>query len=252
MQDNGVRLLLAWLVPVFIAFSLISGKQMHYLLPMLPALMLLVARGLQEPVSSQKRGLLPVSMVMMSIGILFLYLPGQAGQHNIPEWVSAIPSLTGWLVITLGLLLPILAKRYNKHQHVMLLAGSNFALVLLLSVFVLRPALPSYDLSQFSQRVADLQNSYIPVAYVGTYHNQFQFSGRLQQPIDVISKAGQSNWIKKHPDGRLILNVKRANDPLVGISEQSILFRNKWMLMIKASSMARVMAHKDPFSIRGG
>ncbi|HED16067.1 MAG TPA: glycosyltransferase family 39 protein [Gammaproteobacteria bacterium] len=252
MQEPGVRLVLAWLIPVFIAFSLISGKQVHYLLPVFPAFILLIARGLQEPVSSQKRGLLPVSMVMVSIGLLLLYLPDQAGLRHIPEWVKDIPSFSGWLVIALGLVIPFLGKRYDKHQHVMLLAGGNLALVLLLSVFVLRQALPSYDLSQFSQRVAEIQNSSIPVAYVGTYHDQFQFSGRLHQPVDVISRADQRNWIKKHPDGRLILNGKRANDPLLGISEQSILFRNKWMLIVKAASFARVMARKDTITVHGG
>ncbi len=37
------RLLLIWMVPVFIAFSLISGKQPHYLLPLFPAVALWLA-----------------------------------------------------------------------------------------------------------------------------------------------------------------------------------------------------------------
>ncbi|HEY7759891.1 MAG TPA: glycosyltransferase family 39 protein [Burkholderiales bacterium] len=45
-SDPGVRLLLAWTVPAFIGFSLISGKQPHYLLPLVPGFALLAAHAL--------------------------------------------------------------------------------------------------------------------------------------------------------------------------------------------------------------
>ena len=41
--DHNVRFLACCIIPVFVAFSLISGKQPHYLVPLLPALILLVA-----------------------------------------------------------------------------------------------------------------------------------------------------------------------------------------------------------------
>ncbi|HXV07278.1 MAG TPA: glycosyltransferase family 39 protein [Burkholderiales bacterium] len=45
-SDPGVRLLLAWIVPPFIGFSLISGKQPNYLLPLVPGVALLAAHAL--------------------------------------------------------------------------------------------------------------------------------------------------------------------------------------------------------------
>ena len=47
-QDSGIRFCLAWAIPVFIAFSLVSGKRIHYLLPLVPALALIVARAVDE------------------------------------------------------------------------------------------------------------------------------------------------------------------------------------------------------------
>ncbi len=43
ISDNGVRFCLIWFLVVFVAFSLISGKQPHYLLPIVPAFALLIA-----------------------------------------------------------------------------------------------------------------------------------------------------------------------------------------------------------------
>lgn len=45
---EGLRFLLFWIVPVFIAFSLISGKQPHYLVPLVPGVALFVAYRLQS------------------------------------------------------------------------------------------------------------------------------------------------------------------------------------------------------------
>lgn len=43
-EEAGLRFLLCWIVPVFIAFSLIGGKQPHYLVPLLPGVLIFIAR----------------------------------------------------------------------------------------------------------------------------------------------------------------------------------------------------------------
>ncbi len=53
LRDNrddqwGIKFLLCWIVPVFISFSLISGKQPHYLVPLMPGLMILMAYTLRK------------------------------------------------------------------------------------------------------------------------------------------------------------------------------------------------------------
>lgn len=40
--EPGLRFLLCWMVPVFVCFCLISGKQPHYMVPLLPGVMLAV------------------------------------------------------------------------------------------------------------------------------------------------------------------------------------------------------------------
>jgi 4-amino-4-deoxy-L-arabinose transferase-like glycosyltransferase len=44
--ENGTRFCLAWALPALIVFSLVSGKQMHYLLPLMPAFAIIAARAL--------------------------------------------------------------------------------------------------------------------------------------------------------------------------------------------------------------
>lgn len=47
-RDDATRLLLCWIVPAFILFSLMIGKRAIYLLPLLPAIAILMARSLTD------------------------------------------------------------------------------------------------------------------------------------------------------------------------------------------------------------
>lgn len=46
--DATLRFILCWFVPVFIAFSIISGKQVHYIVPLAPAMVLFLLIGLKD------------------------------------------------------------------------------------------------------------------------------------------------------------------------------------------------------------
>lgn len=48
LASSGNRFLLCWLAPVFISFCLISGKQPHYLLPLLPGIAIVLTLCLQK------------------------------------------------------------------------------------------------------------------------------------------------------------------------------------------------------------
>jgi 4-amino-4-deoxy-L-arabinose transferase-like glycosyltransferase len=57
-----VRFALAWIVPALGILSLISGKQVHYLMPLLPGLALLAAAALPE-IETRGRGVVILSLV---------------------------------------------------------------------------------------------------------------------------------------------------------------------------------------------
>jgi hypothetical protein len=60
------------------------------------------------------------------------------------------------------------------------------------------------------------------VANEGTYHAQFQFHGRLAQPIAQLTRNEIPGWLEKHPDGVLVMYVKQKN------AETRSLFRQPY------------------------
>ncbi|MCC6598765.1 MAG: glycosyltransferase family 39 protein [Alphaproteobacteria bacterium] len=61
----GLRFILCWCVPVVIAFSFIGGKQPHYLIPLLPGVLIVIAYGMKMDMCRVKN--LSIAMVIMLI-----------------------------------------------------------------------------------------------------------------------------------------------------------------------------------------
>lgn len=95
LPDSGVRLCLAWIVTAFVVFSVLSGKQVHYLLPLVPPAALLVSRALstwtreRESVSRDpfafvpKAALAATAVVTLAMGI-WMHTPPAASQDVSP------------------------------------------------------------------------------------------------------------------------------------------------------------------------
>ena len=74
-----MRFLLLWTLPVFLAFSLISGKQPHYLVPLLPGVLLLIAFWLKAPLKK-------ITTVTLSVICILVIGQGIASQTFFPRY----------------------------------------------------------------------------------------------------------------------------------------------------------------------
>lgn len=78
-SEWAVRFLLCWIVPVFIAFSFISGKQPHYLVPLLPGVLLLIALWLKTPLKK-------ITTVTLSVICILVIGQGIASRTFFPKY----------------------------------------------------------------------------------------------------------------------------------------------------------------------
>ncbi len=203
-RDSGVRFCLAWLVPVFMGFSLISGKQEHYLLPLLPALALLMSYILfTVPTEVRRMDALLPALSFIAIGIVLLLAPYLAPRYPGLPWVSQIPPLAGTALVLCGVMLVAVVPKNVTHGLTALML-SSVLLVVMVEWGVVRVIAPSYDLKVIAEHINSLQQSGHRIAHVEKYFGQFHFSGRLQQPLDVIDRKDVSAWIARYPDGLVI------------------------------------------------
>lgn len=211
--DAGVRFLLVWVLPLLIAFSLISGKQVKYLLPLVPAAILLLARlaAAAEPVP--RRPLLAAFMLILGGAVLaslpFLVSPERA------YWATQLPLWPGAALVVIGVL-TLLIPAVAPDRQVLLITISSVLLVIGGHLGVLRPAALSYDLEPIAERLGRLQAEGRPIAHLGRYHGQFHFYGRLEQPLEEIAQRNVEQWVDRHPEGYVILYYDKWDGPETG------------------------------------
>ena len=216
LDDVGVRFCLAWAVPVFIAFSFISGKQVHYLLPIFPAFALLAARGLNALDNIPGRmARLGVAICIMLIGAILLVLPHWAIRASFAEWMFHIPVSTGILLLLCGVVLMVW-KPMSIEREVWLTASASVVMILVLHLAVIHTAGLAYDIRPISAKIKSLQDSGVPLANDGKYYGQYQFAGRLQRSIEETRAERFSAWFDAHPGGRIIYYFDPSEDTPFG------------------------------------
>jgi 4-amino-4-deoxy-L-arabinose transferase-like glycosyltransferase len=104
-RERGTRFLLAWLVPAWIVFELVVTKLPHYVLPLYPAIAVLIAGTIERGVLSQnhwlERGtllwlLIPVLLTGAAIAALVV-LDGKLGLAAWPFTAAAVAfGLLAW------------------------------------------------------------------------------------------------------------------------------------------------------------
>jgi 4-amino-4-deoxy-L-arabinose transferase-like glycosyltransferase len=202
-HDSGVRLVTIWLLFTLISFSLISGKQLHYLLPVLPAFALLLAYLLvQTHQQPQRWDTLGLGMVIILLGALLISVLFVV--QKLPVWTIHISPIWGILLIILGSIVAIRQFATLKPQLIFL-SGVSVLLSLLIPLIIIRAAGISYDLQKISQYISNLQQNKSIIAHFGKYYGQYHFLGHLQQPLPIVNEANLCSWVRQHPKSQLIV-----------------------------------------------
>ena len=210
--DMGVRLCSAWALPVFVAFSLISGKQVHYVLPLFPAFALLIARCLANSQASSRNHILPISITIIIVGIILVGLPHYASTHaNLAIWLQALPPSLGYFIALLGLLLYALTK-LSTPQVVAQISIISIAITTITLLVVMRIAGDAYDIRPISAKLKTLESQHIPLAHSGKYPGIYNFVGRLAQSPTILEEADIAPWFSAHSNGRLIEYFKNKEE----------------------------------------
>lgn len=242
--DRGGRFCLAWMLPVFIAFSLISGKQVHYLVPLFPAFALLAARVMatgDRPVGKHSGGLwLPTGLMLVTgAGLMGISLGSGSFLHDeIPELPSFLPGL----VLAVGGAAAFFVGR-RWAQPIIILGLVGVASPALLQIAVAPMLHAAYDVRPIAHAIRQAQDNGHQVAHVGKYHNQYQFFGRLQQPLVVVQENGLKDWLTQHPTALVVVYVSNAHQ-LGGVTTIALQqYRGKIAALLDASAALRFLTH---------
>ncbi|MCP4639262.1 MAG: glycosyltransferase family 39 protein [bacterium] len=156
-EGEGMRLLLAWVVPAFVVFSLMSGKRALYLLPLYPALAILLARSVLDLMdgnhaSWRRRSAYAWAAIMVLLSSApFVLL--QTPYADI--WTPAFLTITGACLVS-ALDTVVHAVKADANRLHVRLAGAIVAVAALAAVVVLPSINPHKSASAFCAPIRQL------------------------------------------------------------------------------------------------
>ncbi|MBH90405.1 MAG: hypothetical protein CMF71_09310 [Magnetovibrio sp.] len=241
-KDNGIQFCLAWFLPALVTFSCISGKQLHYLLPVFPALALIGGRLLVD--HHQERGgqglwkhyglHIPASL-FITLGLFLILAPTFIKKIGLLPMVVEVDFMWGVLLALLAVALIYFGQKTNSLKHrAASIATMSVALVVFLHLS-LKPVLNErYNLKTFSEQLRKWQESGISIAYLGKYHGMFNFLGRLEAQVRPVGLQypDLENWQKANPNGYLIVPVGKKHEEVTPIYTQP--YRGRRLIVISA------------------
>ncbi len=246
----------ALFVPAFAVFCLVSGKQPHYLLPLLPGLALYLAVVLSRDGAALRGRLFGVLLLLAGVALAVLpYLAARAHgvatldgfvrSHSITESAlhvgAGIWPVWGALAVVLGLYLLWRGSVFAGPRTLALVSVATATIGMLA---LAQGVGPYVDVSVAAARIKHDHDAGIPIAHLGWHHGLFEFAGRLTQPLEKVDYANLRTWCAAHPTGEIVTFYTKY--PITAKPELELPYRFHRILFWRAADLLAAPAAPAP------
>jgi 4-amino-4-deoxy-L-arabinose transferase-like glycosyltransferase len=218
LDSTILRFLFIWVVPVFVCFSLISGKQVHYLFPCLIGVFVFIGMLISNDKALEKKRdiILPAAIITFLISVpailkLFAIEMSELFNRHLMDDVflriTAIYSVGGAL-LAIGLF--ILVRNQPILRQLMAMALSMVIFMGVLHLEGEKSFYKNYDLTPMAKIIN--QNKGRPMAFLRNYHGEWGFMARLDHPVEQILPEDLPAWFKKYPNGIAFLRTSKEQE----------------------------------------
>jgi 4-amino-4-deoxy-L-arabinose transferase-like glycosyltransferase len=205
--DAPMKFLICWALSSLLILSLVSGKQIHYLLPAFPAAALILTRLLTanpRVIPKQDLAFIIAGTIALAISpILVNHLPlpySAVIQNLIPDWYAVPLAACGILLIPWS---------FKRTEATVFAVGTASILFVVIVIVSARSTLwKSFDFRPLAQTAASHGSN---IAWHGLYEGQLNYLGHVRYVHETRDVDELSQWLIQHRDGILIKELSAAN-----------------------------------------
>ncbi len=233
-RDAGVRFCVFWASSGLVAFSLVSGKQVHYLLPFIPALALLLARGLslREAAPLHRPWLVALGIGLISAAVI---VAANTALLSGVLWWPHVAIHWWWALLPIAAaVLLVVWQRGRSTRNAAVHAVTAAMTVLLCSIQLAagRAGTVPYDTAPMASAIRSALAAGHPIAMIGRYNGEYHFEGRLRGVrIDVLTLETARAWLQTHRAGLLLRYDRNRQAPAIAGTVAQHPFRNGWVTL---------------------
>lgn len=218
-----------------VVLSLVSGKQAHYLIPLLAIGALVAGRSLCESPSREPAASFTAPALLMGGAGVLMTFAAALSRWPVPDWMLRLPWWSTLLSVVVALtLLTVRVRGLPAATRVLATATVAFCAITMAGVFA--TLAPRYDLSGAASHIARQQSLGRDVAYVGDYQDEFTFLGGLRTPLQELRPGDIPRWAGLHPGGLLVWPLKRSEHLRHPAVEYEQPYRTGRLLMFAATA----------------
>jgi 4-amino-4-deoxy-L-arabinose transferase-like glycosyltransferase len=230
-ESQAVRFGLSATVPALLAFCLVSGKQLHYLLPVLPGAAILLGAWLRHDA-----GLLALKRLWLLVALIAGVLvwavikPAPLGQtsldHGAVMWLYALSAV----LLVIAMLRLWLARDTDVAARA---AQVTLFLALAALPLVRLQALGTLDVRPLAEQASELRAGGVPMVRTSNEPGLLTFLARMPTPL--AESVDPVAWCAQHPDGVVLAYSGRGGPPEEAIASSRLA--NGWVALVPARAV---------------
>jgi len=204
--DHGIKFLICWAGGSLLTLSLVSGKQIYYLIPMIPACAILLTRLATSAVPGPSQG-----------DLVFI-VPGTVGMGLLPLVFNHFPELAGgqlsnlvsdaWCIPLVACGLVLLIPRWTKTEWAITSVGTcAIAFISIVVWSISGNVWEGFNLKPLASHIVQAQRL---TAWFGEYHGQINFVGALDSVTEVVNEKALRQWLITNPDGLVVFQFSES------------------------------------------
>jgi len=205
--DSPMKFLICWASFSLLILSLVSGKQIHYILPVVPAFALILTRlltAIEGPIPKRDLAFLIAGTIVLATFPLFanhLSSPYEAAmRYLVADWYVLPLMACGVLLIPLS---------FRRIESTVFAVGTSSILFMIISIVSARTTVwKDFEFRPLAQTAASHRGD---VAWYGLYEGQLNYLGGIRYVHKTRSADKLSQWLAEHRDGILIKELSSAN-----------------------------------------
>ncbi|GMR20402.1 MAG: hypothetical protein BMS9Abin36_0997 [Gammaproteobacteria bacterium] len=204
--NSGMRFCISWFIPALILLSVFGSRQPQLLLPLIPALALMLTYlFLDNDLSrhAHDHPLAGMSIPLIVIGGLLAALPKLPRIAFLPDFLWTLSPFIGVTIALLGIALAWipLASITQRVMNISIVTIMLVVFAIMLAGWQLQPRL---DVQPIARALAHAEAQGRAIAYVGDYRGDYHFAGRLKQPFVILQRDEVAQWVQRYPNGVLV------------------------------------------------